>query len=223
MNNYDLIIFDCDGTLVDSEVLNNKAVSEGLVSLGLTQYTPEYCLDNLAGCSRQYVRAIIEREVGGKVDFDLLGATITERCLKLHESELTAVAGMVGLVSAVQLPKCIASNGNRKAVFNSLAVTKLDIYFEENHIFTGEMVREGKPAPDILLLAAQTLGYQPERCLVIEDSVSGIKAAKAAGMTVFGFLGAGHSNERIHAKIEQEKPDRIIFNAQEMLEIISAF
>jgi HAD superfamily hydrolase (TIGR01509 family) len=210
LNKYDLIIFDCDGTLVDSEILNNTAVSEGLVSLGMEKYTPEYCLNNLAGCSRQYVNKLIEEALGYSPDFAALSKKINDRCLALHQTELKATAGTSQLLEKITLPKCVASNGNRRAVLSSLAITKLDRFFAPEHIFTGEMVAQGKPAPDIFLLAAKTLGHSPSRCLVIEDSVAGITAAKAAGMTVIGFCGGMHNNAETRKKMQDAAPDYIV-------------
>jgi HAD superfamily hydrolase (TIGR01509 family) len=210
LNNYDLIIFDCDGTLVDSEVLNNTAVSEGLVSLGMTKYTPEYCLSTLAGCSRQHVNKLIEEELGYSPDFNILGKKINDRCLELQKTELKPVTGTAELLSKITLPKCVASNGNRRTVVSSLSITNLDRFFAPEHVFTGEMVTIGKPAPDIFLLAAKTMGYAPSRCLVIEDSVAGITAAKAAGMTVIGFCGGTHNNAETNKKVVDAEPDYII-------------
>jgi HAD superfamily hydrolase (TIGR01509 family) len=214
---YSLIIFDCDGTLVDSEKLNNIAVSECLMGLGMSKYTPEYCLTNLAGHSRQYVTKLIIDELGYLPDFVKLAEGINKRCLELHHTELSAVEGMAELLSSLTIPTAVASNGNRVAVLNSLKVSNLSKFFNEEHIFTGEMVTQGKPHPDIYLLAAKTCGVSPARCLVIEDSQAGIQAAKAAGMDVLGFCGASHNTPETYAKLVGTQPNGIIKNAMEII------
>src|SRR5262249_26977037 len=108
-----------------------------------------------------------------------------------YEGELRAIAGVADLLAALEMPRCVASNSHIDRVRHALTLTQL-IGFFEPHLFSASMVAHGKPAPDLFLLAAKTLGISPEQCLVIEDSFSGVAGARAAGMRVVGFTGGGH-------------------------------
>jgi HAD superfamily hydrolase (TIGR01509 family) len=219
MDDIQLIIFDCDGTLVDTEFVNNKAVSQALQNLGLEKYTLQYCMDNLIGLSHVHLIKILEEELGREVDAVALDHEIIKTCLELYKTDLKPVEGIKETLEKLNIPIAIASNGARNVVIEALEITGLMSFFKEKRIFTHEMVDFGKPSPDIYLLAAKTLGVKPQHCLVLEDSFNGVKAAKAAGMKVFGFTGASHNNESTLASLKNSNPDRIISNPQELCEI----
>ena len=191
----DLVIFDCDGTLVDSEYVNNKSISAMLVGLGHKKFTLEYCTDYFAGCSVHDVINTLERLQVKHPEKAL--QEMHEYAMNIAQSDLRAIKHVPETLAGITLPKCVASNGERHIVLEFLEITGLDGFFEKDNIFTRELVKKPKPEPDLYLYAAKKMGNTPpERCLVIEDSVIGVTAAKRAGMNVIGFFGANHHHER---------------------------
>jgi HAD superfamily hydrolase (TIGR01509 family) len=195
--NLDLVIFDCDGVLVDSEVISCRAHAATLTRHGYP-ITDEQVLHRFLGVSDREARLIIETEMGRKLpdDFD---AEVKEATLKFYAGDLKAIANVAEAIAAIDLPKCVASSGTPEKIRHGLDCTGL---YEQlaPHIFSAAQVTRGKPAPDLFLFAAEQMGAQPARCLVIEDSVPGVTGAVAAGMTVLGFHGgshcqAGHANK----------------------------
>jgi HAD superfamily hydrolase (TIGR01509 family) len=196
MNKYDLIIFDCDGTLVDSETLNNEVAACVLTDYGLEGYSLETCLRDFAGRSWTEIKKIVD----ARHHIDLPRSVIQNYIDTVQarmEKELQAVEGALDFVaSASQKYKiCVASNGERGNVVKSLQLTGYDAYFPDNITFTKIQVANAKPAPDLFLFAADKMDVAPARCLVIEDSVSGVKGAVAAGMDVIGFTGVAHDKK----------------------------
>jgi HAD superfamily hydrolase (TIGR01509 family) len=187
-----LIIFDCDGVLVDSEVLSCRCLSEALagygIDLGLDQ-----ALDLFLGRSMTAVRE----------HYDALGHTIPEQfSAELRAgvraaflSGLCPIEGVSSVLERLQIPYCVASSSEVDRVSFSLSLTGLAPHFD-GRLYTSQMVERGKPAPDLFLHAAAAMQADPRRTLVIEDSVSGVKAGKAAGMTVWGFVGGSHYQSR---------------------------
>ncbi|MEQ9115337.1 MAG: HAD family phosphatase [Rickettsiales bacterium] len=181
-----LIIFDFDGTLADSEEINNKAISEVLLSLGHKDYTLGYCMEYFVGCSVhdliKTLKSLNEKNVEHILDL------MKNKAIKLAKRYLKTTPGAIKALSKISLPMSIASNGERDTVLtysNLLGITK---YIDEKYIYTREMVINPKPSPDIYALAAKKTGdFLPENCLAIEDSVIGVSAAKKAGMNVLGF------------------------------------
>mgnify|MGYP000991018694 FL=1 len=119
-----------------------------------------------------------------------LTAYLGERDRAAFQIELRPLAGVAEMLPALTLPICVASSGALEKIRCNLALTGLLQYFEP-HLFSAEMVAHGKPAPDLFLFAAASMGLPPERCVVVEDSVAGVQAARAAGMGVLGFCGGG--------------------------------
>ena len=187
--NLDLVIFDCDGVLVDSEVISCRAHAEALTRHGYP-ITEEQVLHRFLGVSDREARLIIEREIARKLPDDF-EAQIKEATLKFYAGELKAIAGVTAAIAAIELPKCVASSGTPEKIRHGLECAGL---FEQlsPHIFSATQVKRGKPAPDLFLYASTAMGAAPERCLVIEDSVPGVTGAVAAGMTVLGFHGGSH-------------------------------
>lgn len=214
---YNLIIFDCDGTLVDSEAIHSRACSEVLVSLGYSQYTPEFCMKHFTGMSMPNLLTYLSQALKLPMPQEEIVKRFVERGGLLAHEHLQEIPHAHTLLAQLPHKKCVASNGERKSVLESLAITGLNVFFPEDHVFTHSQVKQGKPAPDLFLFAAAQMGVGPEECLVIEDSLTGIKAAKAAGMTVLGFTGASHPN-----LIPQEAmPDAMIGGLLEVLDYVS--
>ena len=188
----DLVIFDCDGVLVDSELLSCQCLSEALDECGIA-LSLEQALQLFLGRSATAVRQYY-RERGQFIPETFL-AGLKTRVLQRFRLSLQPMPGIGSLVSDLQTPFCVASSSDLDRVSLSLALTGLAPYFG-NRIYTSRMVAHGKPAPDLFLHAAARMQTAPARTLVVEDSVSGVTAAKAAGMTVWGFVGGSH--HRLH-------------------------
>ncbi|MBR0693948.1 HAD family hydrolase [Bradyrhizobium lablabi] len=188
----DLVIFDCDGVLVDSEVLSCRCLSEALNGVGVALSTEE-ALKLFLGRS---TAAVVEYcdTLGRPVPANFL-TDLAQQVRKTFRSELKPIIGVGALLADLALPRCVASSSDLDRVTFSLELTGLANHFGPS-VYTSQMVKRGKPAPDLFLHAASAMGAQPRRTLVIEDSVSGVMAAKAAGMRVWGFVGGSHYRSR---------------------------
>ncbi|MCC6359592.1 MAG: HAD family hydrolase [Phycisphaerales bacterium] len=192
------IIFDCDGVLVDSEPLANRVMSELLAEHGVAM-TPEECLRRFVGMTIPAEAAAIREDFG--VDLlDVLQRVLTARTLARFERELRAMDGAAEALGRCRRPIGVASNSVTARVRLSLRVTGLERFFAD-HVYTAEMVARPKPAPDLYLHAAARLGFPPAECLVVEDSVSGTSAARAAGIAVIGFTGGGHAGDGLGRRL----------------------
>ena len=186
---FDLVIFDCDGVLVDSEVISCRAHAVTLSRHGYP-ITAEQVLQRFLGVSDREARLAIETEMGRKLPDDL-EALMKKAALRLYADHLHLIPHVVETVVALSVPKCVASSGTPEKIRHGL--TRAGLYEHlAPHIFSAVQVKRGKPAPDLFLFAAEQMGVAPERCLVIEDSVPGVTGARAAGMTVLGFHGGSH-------------------------------
>jgi HAD superfamily hydrolase (TIGR01509 family) len=187
--NFDLIIFDCDGVLVDSEVISCRAHAETLSRHGYP-ITAEQVFDRFLGRSTRQANVEVETELGRALpeDFHL---QLQDELFRSFEADLKAVPHIHFALDAITQPICVASSGSQQRMRVSLGRTGLYDRFAPN-IFSASQVDRGKPAPDLFLFAAGQMNVPPERCLVIEDSVPGVSGGLAAGMTVFGFHGGSH-------------------------------
>jgi HAD superfamily hydrolase (TIGR01509 family) len=185
----DLVIFDCDGVLVDSELIFARVLAECLAAMDFPT-TIEEAVTLGFGKNRATLSAAVEARFGHALP-DTFFATFAARSAAVFERELLPVPGVEELLAALPLPRCVASNGHLDRVRKRLAVTRLLPFFEP-HVFSAIQVAAGKPAPDLFLFAAGRLGTPPEGCIVVEDSVPGVEAAMAAQMPVVGFCGGSH-------------------------------
>ncbi|MEX0170513.1 HAD family hydrolase [Streptomyces sp. LMG1-1-1.1] len=185
---YDLVIFDNDGVLVDSEPISNTLLAGYLTELGHPT-TYEESVRDYMGSAMHRIHELVEERSGGRLpgDFD---ETFHARVFAAFERELEAVVGagdvLKGLVAA-GVPYCVASSGSHERIRVGHRKTGLDAWFRDGIVFSAEDVGRGKPAPDLFLHAAARMGVAPERCVVVEDSRLGVQAALAAGMDVYGF------------------------------------
>jgi HAD superfamily hydrolase (TIGR01509 family) len=186
---YELVIFDNDGVLVDSEPISNTILAGYLTELGHpTSY--EESLRDYMGAAIHRVHDLVEERTGQKLpaDFD---QELHRRTLgAFQEEQLAVVDGveeLLGELVAEGVAYCVVSSGSHQKIEAGHRKTGLDQWFEEEWIFSSEDVGRGKPAPDLFLHAAERMGVVPERCVVIEDSPLGVEAARAAGMDVYGF------------------------------------
>lgn len=185
---FDLVIFDCDGVLVDSERLSIGLDEELLASLGWP-LTQAEIVDRFVGRTDAAMRAEIEGHLGRDIGPEW--AAFGERYLRAFARDLRPVAGVAAAIDAIQAAgyaTCVASSGGHEKIRRNLGLTGLEDRFGER-IFSGEDVVHGKPAPDLFQLAASTLQVDPGRCAVIEDSRHGVDAARAAGMWAFAYAG----------------------------------
>ncbi len=185
----DLVIFDCDGVLVDSEPIINRAHAEILTACGYP-IAPEDLAERFCGMADPEMLDIVEREWGRA-----LPASYGERVGAIIEHgfrhSLVAIPGIAETLDSLPMPFCVASSSSPQQLHRKLELTGLLVRFGEK-LFSAAMVARGKPAPDLFLYAAQRLGAAPGHCLVVEDSPAGIEAARAAQMTPIGFCGGSH-------------------------------
>ena len=186
---FDLVIFDCDGVLVDSEVISCRAHAD-LLTLHGYPITADQVLERFLGVSDLDARMIVEAELGRKLPDDFT-SQVKHSTLQSYADDLQPVPHVAEAIAAIGLPKCVASSGTPEKIRHGLTCAGLYEVLSP-HIFSASQVRRGKPAPDLFLFAAGQMKVSPERCVVIEDSVAGITAARAAGMTVLGFHGGSH-------------------------------
>ncbi|MFF9004071.1 HAD family hydrolase [Streptomyces achromogenes] len=185
---YDLVIFDNDGVLVDSEPISNRLLAGYLTELGHpTSY--EDSIRDYMGSAMHRVHDLVLERTGRRLpeDFD---AVFHARVFAAFERELRPVPGVTDVLeklAADGVPYCVASSGSHERIRVGHRTTGLDRWFTDERIFSSEDVGRGKPAPDLFLYAAERMGVAPGRCVVVEDSPLGVQAAVAAGMDVYGF------------------------------------
>ncbi|MBN9673398.1 HAD family hydrolase [Roseibium aggregatum] len=208
---FEAVLFDCDGVLVDSEKIYVEVEREHLARVGLEYGLDEY-LDRFQGLGSGDFWAAIDRDYRALGKGGLPGSFATDldvATMRRLETELSEIAGIKQLLEAHRGPRAVASSSRLHRLIHKLQHTGLYPYFEP-HIYSGEQVENGKPAPDLFLFAARELGVDPSATLVIEDSANGVKAGLAAGMTVWGFVGGGHTHNGHAAQLEAVGAHRIV-------------
>jgi HAD superfamily hydrolase (TIGR01509 family) len=186
---FDLVIFDCDGVLVDSEVISCRAHADMLTRHGYP-ITADQVLDRFLGVSDREARLAVEAETGRPLPADF-EALMKQAALDSYADDLSPIPYVAETIAALDVPKCVASSGTPEKIRHGLTCAGLYDLLAP-HIFSATQVMRGKPAPDLFLFAAEQMKVPPERCVVIEDSVPGVTGALAAGMTVLGFHGGSH-------------------------------
>jgi len=181
---FELVIFDCDGVLIDSEPIANRVLAECLCDLGLPT-TTEQSYERYHGMSYPACFALVERQLGRPLPAGFVEAHWSRLEAALAR-ELEPVPFVRDALARIATPSCVASNGRLSTMHKTLAKTGLIARFA-GRIFSADDVARPKPAPDLFLHAAASLGAEPRRCAVVEDSPHGVAAGVAAGMTVFGY------------------------------------
>ena len=194
-----LLIFDCDGVLVDSESLSCRIDAEFLTQIGIP-YTAEEIARQFLGVSLKTMIARIEAERGCRLPDDF-SERLNRILFARFETDLKPIEGVRDTILSLPHPRCVASSSVPERIALSLRITGLSDLFDD--IFSSTQVPRGKPAPDLFLHAASNMKARPEDCLVIEDSVAGVQAALAAGMRVIGFTGGGHCGPDHAEKLRQ--------------------
>ncbi|MGW1106574.1 HAD family hydrolase [Streptomyces sp. NPDC002540] len=209
----ELVIFDCDGVLVDSERIAVRVDAMSLASLGWPLSEAEI-VERFVGRSHADMITDVEKHLGYKLPD---GWEAEQRRLyhKAMEAELTAVDGVVEALDQIQLTACVASSSSHDGLRHTLGLTGLYSRFE-GRIYSAAEVVDGKPAPDLFLHAARQMGFAPEVCAVVEDSRYGVHAARAAGMRAFGYCGGLTPAEWLHG------PGTVVFDDMRALPALLA-
>ena len=207
------VIFDCDGVLVDSEVIAHEVEIAVLAEIGL-EYDSHDFIERFMGRSSKVFYELLEADGQARLGRSIIGEIqrpIRARYRKAVEERLAEVPGALAAVRALKLPKAVASSSTVRGLGIKLRkVGHWDAFAP--HIYSAEHVEHSKPAPDLFLHAAAALGVAPGDCLVIEDSVNGVTAGRAAGMTVWGFRGGGHMTDRLAARLADAGAERVLSN-----------
>lgn len=185
----DLIIFDCDGVIADSELLSARVLIEQLALVGIA-VTPEDVRRDFLGRSFPTVASTLRSRFAHPLPDDF-ETTYRARLLELFDTTLRPTPGFAPMLEALRLPCCVATSSSPPRVARTLEVLGLTGRFGPR-VFTASQVARGKPAPDLFLFAARQMGVAPERALVIEDSLPGLEGARAAGMAVLHYRGGAH-------------------------------
>jgi HAD superfamily hydrolase (TIGR01509 family) len=191
MPRFDLIIFDCDGVLIDSEVISTHTLLETLCAHGL-DIDIEHVRANYLGRAMSVVKSDY-RQLTGRDLAESFEEDFLNRLFAAYRRELSPMPGIVDLIAGLTGSYCMATSSSVTRATVSLEVTGLLPFFA-GKVFCASMVANGKPAPDLFLHAAKSCGAEPSRCLVVEDSEVGLLAGKNAGMTVWRFVGGSHFN-----------------------------
>ncbi|WP_422041029.1 HAD family hydrolase [Roseibium sp.] len=183
-----LVIFDCDGVLVDTERLTNRTLAALLTDCGF-QITGEDCQKRFMGRTLEAVQEIVERELGRKLPSDWLEKLRARdiESFKAGVTQIPGVADVMDLLDERGIPYCVGSSGKYEKMHSTLGSAGL-LPRLKDRLYSSQDCERGKPAPDVFLLAAKSMGHRPEDCVVIEDSLPGVKAARAAGMRVFAYV-----------------------------------
>lgn len=213
---FDLVIFDCDGVLVDSEMLSARVLMGMMAEVGLP-ITPEIFREDFLGRSFASAAARAEQRFQRRLpeNFQL---EYRRQLLDTMKTELRPMPGIRDVLIRIAVPFCLATGSSPQRLALSLEVTGLAGFFE-GRCSTASEVEHGKPAPDLCFLAARRMRADPARCLVIEDSEMGVRAAQAAGMAVWHFAGGAHVKAGYRLP-HDVVPDRVI---ADMVELESAF
>jgi len=198
----ELVIFDCDGVLIDSERLAIKIDVQVLHELGWPLSEAEV-IERFVGRSDRDMQAAIEAQLHRMLPADF-GEQVRRRYREVFETELTPIAGVEHALELISEPTCVASSGTHEHLRYTLGLTGLYERFA-GRIFSSQDVAAGKPAPDLFLYAAERMGCAPAGCVVVEDSRAGVQAARAAGMRVLAFAGGLTPRELL------DGPDTLVF------------
>ncbi|MER9894620.1 HAD family hydrolase [Mesorhizobium sp. M0119] len=215
----ELVIFDCDGVLVDSEMLSVSALLE-MIALAGGNVSEDIAYERFLGKSMKSVREILASDFG----LDLTDQHLTEmrsELMRKFREQLKPMPGIAQVLPKLGVPCCVASSGTLERIRYALQVTGL-LGLLEPHLFSAAMVARGKPAPDLFLHAADKMRAAPRNCLVVEDSPAGIEAARAAGMRVLAFTGGSHTgNPALKARLASSEPDFIFADMLQLPDLIA--
>jgi HAD superfamily hydrolase (TIGR01509 family) len=187
-----LLVFDCDGVLVDSERLTHEVLVSALAEIGLG-FDVETAMARFMGNTLEGTIEIVEGELGRPLPSEFVSAWRARLYEEFRTRPVRAVAGVEAVLDALTVPACVVSNGPFAKMRTTLGVTGLLERFEDG-MFSPDLGLPGKPAPDLFLAAAAAFGVDPRHALVVEDSPTGVHGARAAGMQVVGLAAAPHTD-----------------------------
>lgn len=212
-----LIIFDCDGVLIDSEPIACRVDAECFAEVGFPVSADEV-RERYIGMTWRTMFADVEARHGRALPENFI-EVIRARTAAAFETELSATPGIDALLDTLRTAKCVASSSGHDRLRHSLTLTSLWDRFTP-HIFSAMQVARGKPAPDLFLFAAGEMQARPADCLVIEDSIAGVEAARAAGMRVLGFTGGGHCGPEHAARLTRAGAETVTASMPELARLI---
>ncbi|MFD1746836.1 HAD family hydrolase [Rhizobium helianthi] len=214
-----LVIFDCDGVLVDSEPLSVRVLMDAVAAHGGTLSEAE-AYRRFLGRSMATMVSILDEDFGIAADAAFLEG-MRRALYQRFEEELQPIEGIANALQQMPWRKCVASSSQPERIRLSLRLTGLQNFFEP-HIFSATMVKRGKPEPDLFLHAAAEMNAEPSQCVVVEDSPAGILAAKRAGMRVFAFTGGSHADrEEYREEVAALSPDVIFDDMDKLLHLVA--
>lgn len=192
MAKYKCIIFDCDGVLVDSEVISNQILSDMANENG-AHIDLKYAMTHFKGNSFRSCLNLIEELVGSSLP-QTFEVEFRKRTFDAFKKEIQPIEGIENVLQQLRIPFCVASSGPENKIRLNLELTGLSNFFNDN-VFSCFEIQKWKPEPDIFIHAAQTMGFKPEECVVIEDSLLGVEAANRGGFDVFGFTAHDYKDQ----------------------------
>ena len=220
MSGIELIVFDFDGVLVDSETMGCQIWSDVFAKYGMTVPARDI-MEKYTGKTGTLICSLIEKEYGYHLPEGFLDE-VNETTESIMAKSLKTVSGVLETMPVFRIPVCIASGSRPKRLNMCLDVTGLRPYFPEETVFSSHFVKHGKPAPDLFFYAAGKMNVSPENCLVVEDSSSGIIGAKAAGMRSFGFVGASHCTPERGRQLIESGAELLFDDFKKLPELLKA-
>jgi HAD superfamily hydrolase (TIGR01509 family) len=209
----ELVIFDCDGVLVDSEVISCRVSSDFFTELGFPVSQDEV-MQRYLGRSVAFMLSDMQARHERALPDDI-EAALHERVGQSFARDLQAIDGIADAIARISYATCVASSGTHQRIERSLRITQLYETLQP-HIFSATQVVHGKPAPDLFLFAAKQMSIAPERCVVIEDSVAGVQAGHGAGMRVIGFTGGSHCRPGHETALRDAGAGEVIAHMREL-------
>lgn len=219
MTNHDgLVIFDCDGVLIDSEAIACRTISETLVQFGITM-TPREALDAYVGTSEKDVRADLRER--GLDDYDKFAEIWRDHLWVAFANDLKPMQGIEMLIKLIENPICVASNSSHQRLERSLGKTSIWSHFGP-HIYSSEDVARPKPAPDLVLHCLSQFNALSEKSVMIDDSSHGIQAALAAGVTTIGFVDPNDPRPNRQKILQEAGAEIIATGADDLLRALQS-
>ncbi|WP_405292499.1 HAD family hydrolase [Algibacter sp. Ld11] len=192
MKKYKCVIFDCDGVLVDSEPVSIQVLVDIANEYGANidlNYGMKHFKGSFFTACKQMITELAQKELPDSLESDY-----RQRSFEAFKKDMKPVKGVKNVIENLEIPFCVASSGPEDKIELNLGLTGLLPFFE-NKIFSCYKLQKWKPDPAVFLWAAETMGFMPEECVVIEDSISGVRAAKAGGFDVFGYVEHDYNNQ----------------------------
>ena len=210
----ELVIFDCDGVLLDSEIIFYEVYVAAFAEYGY-EVTPQELAAEFSGLPGSLITQACAKYLSRPVSDDF-SDQIKQKIFKRYLQGVEAIPGAEEIVRSLTIPKCVASSAAPRKL--ALGLMQAGLYDMLNpHIFSAQLTGAAKPSPDVFLYAAGKMGVAPEKCLVIEDSVAGVQGARAAGMRVIGFIGGGHCDAGHGDRLRQAGAEEISSNLAEIM------